>query len=1053
MNQALAWFAGNRVAANLLMLMILIAGVMALSQIRKETIPNVSLDMIMVQVPYPGAAPEEVERGICTRVEESVFDLDGIRELSSMSRESLCSVSIEIEKGFNTSKILDSVKSRIDAITSFPANAEKPLVKEIAIRNRVISLIIAGPANEHTLKQLAERVRDELVDLPSITQVETVNIRPYEISIEVSDNALHSYNLRFSEITNTVRQSSLDMAGGVVKTPTGDVLLRSQGQVYWGKHFDQMLLRTEPDGSTITIGDVAEVIDGFEQSDLEGKFNQHPAVMLSVFRVGDQSVLEISDQVNDYINKTRPLLPDGMTIDTWQDRSEMFKSRLDLLIRSAIMGLALVFCLLVLFLRLRLALWVSVGIAVSFMGALLVLPYFDGSINMISMFAFVLVLGIVVDDAIIVGENIFSQHRKGIFGLQASIAGTQDVARPVIFAVLTTVVAFMPILFLPGTSGKLWGIISVVVIATLIFSLIESLLILPAHLSTIKETTQSRFKITAYLSNKQEAFVSLVERFIQKMYRPFLALVLRWRYTTVSVFVAMFMIFSVVVVGGWLPLVFFPNVEGDMVVANVRFAEGTHLQKTRDAIARMENAAQTLRMEIIDEKNADEFRGVATSIGAQPMSHSGKRGSNVGEVAIELAPAETRVMANTEIVTRWRQAIGDIPDALELSFSSSLQHNGPGIDIELSGIKIENIRQAANALKVQLRQYPGVYDVQDSFETGKREIRLQIKPHAQNLGLNFDDLARQVRHAFYGEEVQRIQRGRDEVKVFVRYPEAERRSLYMLENMTVRLTNGATVPLSNVANIEYDRGPSEIKRIDRKRIVRVTAYIDENKTTSGKVMEDLKGNFLSTFSANFPTIKWGLSGSQKEQKELIGAMINGFILAILGIYALMAIPFRSYWQPLMVISAIPFGLIGAIIGHLLLGLDISLLSLSGMIAVSGVVVNDNLVLVDYINRARDKGMPVAKAIREAGAARFRPILLTSLTTFAGLTPLMLEKSVQAQFLIPMAVSLAFGVMFATTVSLLLVPAAYHILEDIKRVGKRKLYNKSANTMIKPEQHA
>lgn len=723
----------------------------------------------------------------------------------------------------------------------------------------------------------------------------------------------------------------------------------------------------------------------------------------------------------------------------------MFKSRLDLLVRSALMGLALVFCLLVLFLRLRLALWVSVGIAVSFMGALLVLPYFDGSINMISMFAFVLVLGIVVDDAIIVGENIFSQHRKGIFGLQAAIAGAQDVARPVIFAVLTTVVAFMPILFLPGTSGKLWGIISVVVIATLIFSLIESLLILPAHLSTITKTATSRFKVTAYLSNKQQAFVDLVEQFIQRIYRPFLATVLRWRYTTVSVFIAMFMIFSVVVIGGWLPLVFFPNVEGDMVVANVRFAEGTHLQKTRDAVARMENAAQTLRQSILDEKNADEFRGVATTIGAQPMSHSGNTGGNVGEVAIELAPAETRVMENSVIVKRWRDAIGDIPDALEVSFSSSLQHNGPGIDIELSGINIDNIRQAADALKAQLRQYPGVYDVQDSFENGKREIRLHIKPQAQNLGLNFNELARQVRQAFYGEEVQRVQRGRDEVKVFVRYPEAERRSLYMLENMTVRLDNGATVPLSNVATIEYDRGPSEIKRIDRKRIVIVTAYIDNNKTTSGKVMEDLKSGFLSTFSSHFPTVKWALSGSQKDQKELIDAMINGFIMAILGIYALMAIPFRSYLQPLMVISAIPFGLIGAIIGHLLLGLDISLLSLSGMIAVSGVVVNDNLVLVDYINRARDRGMPIAKAIREAGAARFRPILLTSLTTFAGLTPLMLEKSVQAQFLIPMAVSLAFGVMFATAVSLLLVPAAYHILEDLKRISEKKLFKRKSMT--------
>lgn len=1036
MNAIIAWFANNRVAANLLMLFIIVAGLLALPTIRKETIPSVSLDMINVSIPYPGASPTEVEQAVCTRVEESVFDIDGLRKLSSSAKENLCSINIELETGFDSARILDEVKSRVDAITSFPADVEEAVIKEVTIRNRVINLIISGPASEDTLKQLAEKIRDELVDLPAITQIEKINIRPYEISVEISDLALNSYGVTFSEVAEAIKRSSMDMAGGVVKTPTGDVLLRSEGQAYRGDQFEQLPLRAESDGTTITVGDVAMVIDGFEQSDLQGKFNGEPAVMLSVFRIGEQSVLEISDQVRDYLKKARPLLPDGIKINTWQDRSEMFKSRLDLLLRSAVVGLALVFVILVLFLRLRLAVWVSAGIAVSFMGALLVLPWFGGSINMISMFAFVLVLGIVVDDAIIVGENIFSQHRKGIFGLPAAINGAQEVSKPVMFAVFTTVVAFMPILFLPGTSGKLWAVIAVVVIATLVFSLIESLLILPAHLSTINSTVPGRFKIINYLSSKQQVFVDQVENFIHGVYKPFLDIVLRWRYTTVATFITLFMIFLMLVVGGWLPRAFFPKVEGDMIVGNLRFAQGTHHKITAAAIERMEDAANRLRNDIISEQGLDEFRGVITTVAAQPMSRSGLSGGYVGEVAIELAPAETRLMENQEILKRWRESIGEIPEAVELSFDSSLQHRGADIDIELSGTDLDKLNTTAGELKMQLRAYPGVFDIRDSFESGKREIRLQLKDQANNLGLEFNALARQVRQAFYGEEVQRIQRGRDEVKVYARYPEAERSSLYMLENMTIRLDNGASIPLSSVANIDYSRSPSEIKRIDRKRVIRVSAHVDTSVTAIETVMEDLQKNYLDALQDTHRGVSWGLSGSQQDRKELINTMIQGFILAILGIYALLAIPFRSYMQPLIVLSAIPFGLIGAILGHMILGLDISLLSLCGMIAVSGVVVNDNLVLVDYINRAKHKGVAITEAIREAGAARFRPILLTSITTFAGLTPLMLEKSVQAQFLIPMAVSLAFGVMFATTVSLLLIPAAYQILEDINDIYQR-----------------
>lgn len=1037
MNRLIAWFAANSVAANLLMLFIIISGLLSLPQIRKETFPAIPLNSVTITIAYPGASPAEVEQSICTRIEEAIFDIQGIEELRSTASENRCSVTVDVQKGFEPDDIYNESKTRIDGITSFPLEAEEAvIVANKTRRNTVLNIIVSGPADELTLKNLADDMRDDLLSLPTITQVEQFNVKPNEISIEVTDRALRAYDLSFSELADTVRQASLDLAGGVIKTLSGDVLLRTQGQLREGEQFSAIPLRSKPDGTYVTVGDVANVVDALEEADMEGRFNGQPAVLLTVFRVGEQSVLDVSEAVVDYIEQKKHALPDGIALNIWQDRSKMFKDRLNLLMRSALMGLALVFALLVLFLRLRLAIWVCVGIAVSFMGALFLLPYFDGSINMISMFAFVLVLGIVVDDAIIVGERIFTQHRNGIYGLQAAISGAQDVARPVVFAVMTTIVAFLPIFFLPGIEGKIWQIISIVVIATLAFSLIESMLILPSHLSHIDSTRESPFKLLNYLSAKQQAFVDRVEYFIFEIYRPFLSLVLRWRYTTVAVFVAMFSVFIVLVKGGWIPMVFFPKVEGDMITSSVRFAQGTYVDKTRTAVEQMQQAAEALSAELVNEVGAAQFKGIASSLGSQPMSRTGNRGGHVGEVAIELVPAEARLVSNEVILRRWREKIGQIAEAIELSFSSSITHRGSDIDIQLAGNDLAELNRAALALQDQLRGYPGIYDVKNSFESGKHELRLQLKPYAETLGISYRELARQVRQAFYGEEVQRIQRNKDEVKVFVRYSEAERRSLYTLENMTVKLSTGREVPLSTVAEINYDRSPSQIKRIDRKRIIRVTAHVDSSKTTANNVMADLKTGFLPDIDKTFSDVEWNPSGSQKHKGELISSMINGFLMAIMGIFALLAVSFRSYIQPIIVVSAIPFGLIGAILGHALLGLDISLLSLSGMIAVSGVVVNDNLVLVDFINRARDKGMDVAQAIREAGVARFRPILLTSLTTFAGLTPLMLEKSVQAQFLIPMAVSLAFGVMFATTVSLLLTPSAYHILEDVKTLLKK-----------------
>ncbi len=1023
MNSLVVWFARNRVAANLFMFAILILGALSIPETRKELIPNISLDRISVSVPYPGSTPSEVESSVVIKIEEKLFDLEGIRSMSSTASESGATVVIEIVANYDAREILDQIKSRVSTISTFPVNTQKPIIKELSIRTRVAEVIISGDATELTLKHYAEKVRDDLTSLPAITQVELSSIRPYEITIELSDRNMQRYGLSFDEVTRAVKNSSLNLPAGVLKTKSGDVLLRTESQAYQGDQFEKIVIRARKDGSQILLGDIANVVDGFAEQDLYAFFNGKPSVALTVFRVGNQSVLEIAANIREYIKDSQ--IPTGLEMNVWQDRSEYFQSRLALLLRNAITGLLLVFGILVLFLRVRLALWVTLGIPISFMGALWLLPNLDGSINMISMFAFILVLGIVVDDAIIIGESIYAEHGKGHYGLDGAIRGVKKVSTPVIFAVLTSIVAFAPILFLPGPEGRLWSVIPIVVIATLFFSLLESIFILPAHLSTIKHPVKNK---QGKISNLLHSFTQWLENFIETRYRPFIEWAIKWRYATSALFIALFFVFISLVASGWLSLVFFPKVEGDFAYASIRFAQGTSIKKIEHAVQLVGDNALKLKAEMHRETDNEEITSIKTVVGSQP-SGTRSTGSHLGEVSMALGQAEFRTYSAEEIMTRWRTMVGEIPGIVELKYESSLRNHGPGITLELSGKNLTQLHEATKKLKHSLKQYAGLYGIHDSFDSGKKEIILKLKPKAHSLAINTNDLARQVRQAFYGEEIQRIQRGRDDVKVFVRYPKSDRKSLYSLETMHIQLSDGSLIPLVDIAELSYSTSPSVIKRLDRKRIITVSAFVDESITSSSKVMDDLKPLFLNKLKQNYPDVNWSLSGRQKSKNELISTMIKGFIIALFGIYILMAIPFQSYTQPLMVMSAIPFGLIGALIGHIVLGLEISLLSFCGMIAVAGVVVNDNLVLVDYINRLRAEGAKLSDAIRDAGAERFRPIILTSLTTFAGLTPLMLERSVQAQFLIPMAVSLAFGVMFATMVTLILIPVSYHILDD------------------------
>ncbi len=1056
MNGIIQWFARNSVAANLLVIGIIVAGFTGLSSAKREVFPTVSTDMVSVKVEYLGAAPAEVEEGVCIKVEEAIESIEGIKKITSSAAEGLGTVMAELLPGTDMSEAIDEIKAAVDAIDTFPELAEKPLIEEVLVEKQVINVAIAGPLDEHTLKRLGERVRDELAAIPGITQVRLANVRPYEISIEVSEDSLRQYGISFDQVANAVRRSSLDLPGGVVKTTGGEILLRTKGQSYRGEDFEDIVLLTRPDGTRLQLKDVATVIDGFMETDQEATFDEQPSVMVQVYRVGDQNALEISARVQEYVAENKKLLPEGVLMTTWQDDASYLRSRQELLVKNGLYGLTLVFVTLALFLRLGLAGWVSFGLFVSFLGTLWVMPIMDVSINLLSLFAFILVLGIVVDDAIVVSENIHAHQEKHEHALEASILGAQEVSKPVIFAVLTTVAAFLPLLMVAGNTGKIMRGIPMVVIPTLLFSLVESLLVLPSHLShrmKVEDDEKQGSKGKSLLGawhRLQTGFAARMDRFIHRVYAPFLERALVWRYLSISVAVGIFLITVGLMVGGWVRFQFFPPVEGDNVAAILTLPQGTPASVTRDAVSKLESAVSKMRDEIDQGRTEEEgsvFRHVLASVGIQPYNKMQQEGAgkfvpdisspHLGEVHVELTASELREgYSSNDLANMWRTNTPHIPGVEELTFTASIFSSGEPINVQFIGRDFDRLRQASARLKEHLLTYPGVQDISDSFREGKREIKMEIKPEAENAGLTQADLGRQVRQAFYGEEAQRIQRGRDEIRVMVRYPEEQRRSIGNLETMRIRLPDGTEIPYEEVANVEWGRGYSTIQRVDRRRAINVTADVDLTKGNTTEIINDLDTNFLPQLMQEFPELQYSWEGERREQQDTIMGIMKGYPLALVIIYALLAIPFRSYTQPLIVMSAIPFGLVGAVWGHIIMQLDLTILSMFGIVALSGVVVNDNLVLVVYINRQRELGLSLLQAVKKAGMARFRPILLTSLTTFVGLVPLILEKSVQAQFLIPMAISLAFGVMFATAISLLLVPAGYLVLEDIKSVFSR-----------------
>lgn len=1038
MSAIVRWFVKNGVAANLLMGLIVVFGLIQVFTIKKEVFPEFSTDMLSISVLYPGAAPEEVEEGVVVRIEERLQGLDGVKKLRSSANENVGTVLVEVDTGYDAARLLNDVKSRVDAIDTFPAEAEEPVIEELVMTRQVVEVALYGEAEEKTLKVLGDRLREDLAALPEISQVELVSTRPYEISIAVSEASLRRYDLTFSEVADAVRRSSLDLPGGRIDSRAGEILLRGEGQAYRGEEFERIALRTRPDGTRLTVGDVATVDDGFADADLWSRFNGKPTVILQVFRTGEQSATEVVGATRAYLGSIEDSLPSGIEVATYQDETEVLRARLDLLVKNGVAGFILVFVVLALFLRLSLAAWVALGIPISFLGGFALMPSLDVSINMISLFAFIVVLGIVVDDAIVVGENVYSHFQRGKNAFDAAVDGAGEVLKPVVFAVLTTIAAFFPILQVEGIMGKFMRVIPLVVIATLVFSLVESLLILPAHLSHAKRREDP--KHPPFWRRAQVFMSEGLMRFVERRYQPFLDRVLEWRYATVATGIGLLLVTFSIVGAGWIDFNFMPPIEADNVAVSLTMPQGTPAEVTDRAVRHIETEALAIRREI-EEEHGEVFRHILASVGSQPFKQAENQrfgnaaadfsAPHLGEVNVELVGAEERSITSIEIADLWRERVGAIPDAVEVAFTSSLFSSGDPIHVQLSGPDVERLRSAAERLKETLRSYPGVREISDSFRAGKRELDLQVTPEGEAAGLSQAALARQVRQAFYGEEAQRVQRGRDEVKVMVRYPESERASLADLEGLRVRGAGGLEIPLATAAETSMSRGPATIERTDRRRVVNVTADVDLAVSTPNTILADLEANVMPTLLADHPGVRYSFEGQQEQQRETLQGLIRGFVVALFVIYALLAIPFRSYVQPLIVMAAIPFGIIGAVWGHLVMGHGLAIMSVFGIVALTGVVINDSLVLVDFINRDVASGTPRRDAIRRGGAARFRAILLTSLTTFAGLTPLLLERSLQAQFLVPMAISLAFGVLFATGIVLLLVPSLYAILEDVR----------------------
>lgn len=1020
----IAWFAANPVAANLLMLLLLVLGMYSAATIKRDLMPEVDSRIITITMPYPGAAPGEVEQGIVLKIEEAVKDIDGIKRIESKSVESLATVTIEVDDEYPLPEVMDEVKIAVDGINSFPLDAEKPTIAKFVYSSQAMQLQIHGAnVDEFIAKELAEEIKRELLADKDVSKVEIRGARDYEINIEVSESTLRKYGLTLQQVAQAVAAASVDLPGGAIKTRNGDIMLRTKGQAYRQFDFEKVVLLSYEDGTRLTLGDIATIRDGFVEQQGFATFDGTYSIGLAISSIGDQNTIAVTEAVKRYVAEKRKQLPPGIELDYWADGTYYLKGRLNMMLKNLGLGALMVFMILGMFIELRIAFWVMLGLPVCFLGAFILLPLdpFNVSLNMISLFGFILVLGIMVDDAIIIGESVHTRTLRYGHSLDNVIKGAKEVALPATFGVLTTICAFLPTLFISGPFKNFPGSCGYVVVFCLLFSLVESKWILPAHLAHMHRGF-SRWFYLPWQQRLQENNNRRLQDFVVRYYQPFIRRAIERRYITLATFIAGLIIVVGLIGGHWVRYILNPDTPNDYVQADIEMARGTAEEQTLQAIQQVGDAIHRVNEEY--KVRSGDQQGFIKHIFTY-----GRDGLK-GFFMLELTKAEQRQISSDQIVKLWRSELGEIPGARVLSVSSAQNLTGPEIAFSLISNNETQLRAAASDVADKLASYPGVIDIRNGVGETVEEIHLAIKPGAEALGLSQADLGRQVREAFYGAEAQRVQRGTEEVKVMVRYPEAERRSVANLEAMYIRTSQGDEVPINAVAELEIKPGYAETTRIDYQTAVQVSARTDKSVTDPKTVVSKMQEQVFPLLAQHYPGVEIRLDGASSDDVDVEHELFLGFVLSLFGIYALLAIPLKSYLQPLIIMSVIPFGIIGAVVGHVIMGMAISMMSIFGIIALSGVVVNDSLIMVEFINRARRPGGDIVEAVIAAGTQRFRAILLTSLTTFFGILPMLLESSVQAQFVIPMAVSLAFGILFATVITLILVPCLYVMLRDL-----------------------
>lgn len=1027
----MAWMTKNRVTPNLLMIVLLAGGLYMATRIKQEVFPEFEIDWVQVTVVYRGASPEEVEKGIVVAVESAIRGIEGVKEVRGIASEGVGIVYANLYTDADRQKAHQEIKQAVDRITTFPQNAERPEVNLLVRRRHVMSIHLYGDVSERALREVAEQVRDRMLRHPDITQVDLWGARDYRILVEIPQETLRRHGLTLREVARRLGAASVELPGGKLETKGGQVLLRVKDRRDWARQYAQIPIITTPEGSVIRLEEIAEVKEGFEDTNRYAAFNGKKSLGIAIYRVGEQTPGSIAKAAREVMAEAEKDLPPGVRWTVGRDRSEIYQQRLHLLLKNAFIGLVLVLVVLGLFLELKLAFWVTMGIPTSFLGALLFLPGMDVSINMISMFAFIVALGIVVDDAIVAGENIYEYRNQGMSFLDAAIQGARDVAIPISFAILTNIVAFLPLYFVEGYIGKIWKVIPIVVITAFAISWVEALFILPAHLAHARRkskkengaaTGASREK-TGLAGRFQSRVAGALQAFIQKVYTPFLRRCLRFRLLTLAGGIAVLIGTVAFVISGRVGIILMPRVESNVAVATAVLPYGSPREKVKEVGGRLRRALREMARRnggedllegafTLVEENKVEVMGLLTDPGVRPLS--------------------TR-----KVTQLWREEVGPIAGLQYLRFESD--RGGPGsgaaLTVELSHRDMDMLDRASEALAARLTEFSNVKDIDDGYTPGKEQLNFRLKPAGQSLGLTSAAIGRQVRAAFYGAEAKRLQRRRNEVRVLVRRPEWQRDSEYFVENLLITAPNGKRVPLRQVAEVERGRAYTEIKRRDGRRTVRVTANVVPIGKTS-QIIAELKKTVLPQLTDDYPGLGYDFRGRREYFKESMSSLWSGFGLALIAIFFLLAIPFRSYAQPAIVMMAIPFGIVGAVLGHLVMGYNLSVMSMMGIVALSGVVVNDSLVLINYANRLTKKGTPPVEAITQAGARRFRPIVLTTLTTFGGLAPMIMETSRQARFMIPMALSLGFGILFATFITLVLVPCLYLLVEDGRKLTDR-----------------